>query len=95
MNYLKLTTLFALPLAFALILGAARQPAEAGKACNRLNLSSPCIRSSDMKPNLKLGQTGNDGDLIVRDSSKVNSIQLDGDSARLPRLGIQGNAWPR
>ena len=52
MRYLKLSTLFMLPIAFGLTLGAAPQPAEAGKACKRLNLPNNCVRSSDVK-NLK------------------------------------------
>ncbi len=80
MKYAKLAALLALPVAFAATLGAAPQPAEAGKACNELGLKSPCVRSSDVRPNLKLGKPGNDGDLIVRDSSKVSSVQIDGDT---------------
>ena len=96
MKYAKLAALLALPVAFALTLGAVPQPAEAAKACNKLNLNSPCIRSGDMKPNLKLGKTGNDGDLKVRDMNKVNSVEIDGDSSTVTNT-LTGNglvkAW--
>ncbi len=80
MRYLGLITISAAILSFGFTLGAAPQPAEAGKACNRLNLNSPCIRSSDVRSTLKLGRSGNDGDLIVRDASKATGVKLDGDS---------------
>ncbi len=98
MRYLRLITISAAILSFGLTLGAAPQPAEAGKACNRLNLNSPCIRSSDVRPTLKLGRSGNDGDLIVRDSSKVSSVQIDGDTGDVTN-SFAGNglvkAWAR
>ena len=83
---------------FALTLGGTPQNAEAGKACNKLNLNSPCIRSGDMKPNLKLGRKGNDGDLIVQDSSKANSVHIDGDNSTVTNT-LTGNglvkAWAK
>lgn len=53
MRYFKPTTQFALPLAFALTLGAAPQPTEAG-VCSRLNKPNGCVTSADVKnDNLK------------------------------------------
>jgi hypothetical protein len=46
-----LTTISAAILSFGLTLGAAPQPAEAGKACNRARLPSPCIRANDIRNN--------------------------------------------
>ncbi len=80
MRYLKLSTLFAVSVAFALSLGAAPRPAEAGKACKRIGLKSPCLRSSDQKPTLKLGRSGNDGDFTVRAADKSLGVKLDGDT---------------
>jgi hypothetical protein len=98
MKYAKLATLFALPVAFAVTLGATPQPAEAGKACNELGLKSPCVRSSDVRPNLKLGKTGNDGDLIVRDEFKNTGFQVDGNTGDVTN-SFDGNglvkAWAR
>ena len=80
MRYLKLSTLFAVSVAFALSLGAAPRPAEAGKACRNIGLGSPCLRSSDHKPTLKLGRSGNDGDFTVRAADKSLGVKLDGDT---------------
>ena len=80
MRYLKLSTLFAVSVAFALSLGAAPGPAEAGKACKRIGLKSPCLGSSDHKPTLKLGRSGNDGDFTVRAADKSLGVKLDGDT---------------
>ena len=96
MKYAKLAILLALPVAFAVTLGAAPQPAEAGKACNELGLKSPCVRSSDVKPTLKLGRNGNDGDLIVRDENKNSTVQIDGNTGDVTNsLGGNGlaKAW--
>jgi hypothetical protein len=51
MRYLGLITISAAILSFGLTLGAAPQPAEAGKACNRAGLPSPCIKKSDIRNN--------------------------------------------
>jgi hypothetical protein len=67
MRYLKLTTLFAMAIAFALSLGAAPQPAEAGKACKKLGLSSPCIKKSDIKNNQVRGKHVKNGSLTTAD----------------------------
>ena len=50
MHYLKLATLFVLPIAFALTLGAAPQQAEAG-LCKKLGRSNGCVTSGDVKNN--------------------------------------------
>ncbi len=80
MRYLKLSALFAVSIAFALSLGAAPRPAEAGRACRDIGLKSPCLRSSDHKPTLKLGRSGNDGDLTVRAADKSLGVKFDGDT---------------
>ena len=54
-------------LAFALTLSTVSQPAEAGAACNELDLSSPCIPSSDLSANLIVGGSTGDGRLRTRD----------------------------
>jgi hypothetical protein len=51
MRYLGLITISAAILSFGLTLGAAPQPAEAGKACNRARLPSPCIKANDIRNN--------------------------------------------
>ena len=53
MRCIKLTGLFALPLAFALMLGAAPQPAEAG-LCKKEGFNNGCVTGKDVKnDNLK------------------------------------------
>jgi len=65
-------------LAFALTFGAV-PPAEAGKACNRIGLSSPCIKSNDLKAQLHLSEPGKDGRLLVRsDVFDTTAVRLDG-----------------
>lgn len=49
MRCIKLTALLAIPLAFALTLGAAAPPAEAGRACRAAGLPNNCVRSSDVR----------------------------------------------
>ena len=51
MRYLGLITIPAAILSFGLTLGAAPQPAEAGKACQRARLPSPCIKANDIRNN--------------------------------------------
>ena len=80
MDYLKLSTLFAVSVAFALSLGAAPRPAEAGKACRSIDLGRTCLRSSDHKPTLKLGRSGNDGDFTVRAADGSLGVKFDGDT---------------
>ena len=98
MRQLGLITIPAAILSFGLTLGAAPQPAEAGKACNRLNLSSPCIRSGDMKPTINLGKPGNDGDFAVKDAGGIKAVKLDGDTGNVTN-SLAGNglvkAWAR
>ena len=42
--------------ALALILSAASQPAMAGPVCDELDLSSPCVRSNDIRASIVLGR---------------------------------------
>ena len=83
-----------LPIAFAVTLVTVAPPAEAGRACRRAGLPSPCVVSSDVNPNITLRRPGNDGDFQVRTSGNRKGVQLDGDSGnvtnRLPGNGVTG-----
>lgn len=50
MRFLKLSALLALPVAFAVTLGAVPQTAEAG-LCKRLGTSNNCVTTADVKNN--------------------------------------------
>jgi len=61
-------------------LSVATPPAEAGRLCNRLDLSSPCVRSNDLKPNLVGGGATGQGRLRVRDADGTTAVELRGDN---------------
>jgi hypothetical protein len=86
MHFTSAATVITGALAAALTLGATLQPAEAGRVCNRLDLSSPCISSSDLKARLNLDEAGRDGRLRVRDADGENAVELDAGSANLTNL---------
>jgi hypothetical protein len=69
----------------ALTLGAASQPAEAGRACNELGLSSPCINGSDLKSRLNLDD-GRNARVRLRDAGGENAIELNAGSASVTNL---------
>ena len=72
--------------AFVFTLSATSQPADAGTVCKKLKLSSPCVSSSDMKPGINLGLSGNDGDLRVKTSGGAKGVKLDGDSGNVTSI---------
>jgi hypothetical protein len=65
---------------------AAWQPAEAGKACDRAGLSSPCIKSNDLKARLNLDEDGKDARLRLRDENGDDGVELDAGSANVTNL---------
>jgi hypothetical protein len=69
----------------ALTLGAASQPAEAGRACNELGLSSPCINGNDLKSRLNLDD-GRNARVRLRDAGGENAIELNAGSASVTNL---------
>jgi hypothetical protein len=60
--------------------------AEAGRACNELGLSSPCIRSNDLKARLNLDEDGRNARLRLRDADGENAVELDASSGNLTNL---------
>jgi hypothetical protein len=62
------------------------QPAEAGRACDRAGLSSPCIKSSDLKARIDLDEDGKDGRFRVRNADGEDAVELDGSSANVTNL---------
>lgn len=64
-------------MSFGLTLGAALQPAEAGKACQRAGLPSPCIANSDIKNNAITSSRVKNDSLTARDLKN----EAGGDSA--------------
>ena len=81
MRFLKLTTLFALPLAFALSLGAAPQSAEAG-VCKKLGFSKKCVVRGDIKKNAINSSRVKDGSLTGVDllDGSIGAADLGADS---------------
>jgi hypothetical protein len=61
-------------------------PAEAGKACNRLGLGSPCIKSNDLKARLDLDEDGRDARLRLRNGIGDNALELDASSGNVTNL---------
>jgi hypothetical protein len=70
-------------LALVLTLSAVSQPAEAGAACNELDLSSPCISSSDVKANLIVGGSTGDGRLRIRNANDQTTVELRASTANV------------
>ncbi|MDH3473840.1 MAG: hypothetical protein OEM59_09105 [Rhodospirillales bacterium] len=67
MRYLGRITITAAILGFGLALGAAPQLAEAGRACNKLGLSSPCIKRTDIMNGQVRGNHVQNGSLTASD----------------------------
>ena len=60
-------------LATALTFAGAPQ-AEAARACNKLGLNSPCVNSSDIRANVVLGGSGEDGRLRLRNEAGATAV---------------------
>jgi hypothetical protein len=73
-------------LAVAATLGAASYPAEAGQVCDGLSLSSPCVRSDDLRARINLDQDGTNGLLRVRDADGDDAVALNASTATLTNL---------
>jgi len=70
----------------AAILTFAPVPAEAGPACNRIGLGSPCIKSNDLKARLNLDERGRDARLRLRNAARANAVELDARSGNVTNL---------
>jgi hypothetical protein len=86
MRFTSVATVITGALAVALTLGATSQPAEAGRVCSELDLSSPCISSSDLKARLNLFENDTNGRLRVRDADGEDAVQLDARFATVTNL---------
>ena len=73
-------------LVFVLASTVTSPPAEAGPACNRLRLGSPCIKSNDLKARINLRESGKDGRLLIKDADNKTAVALDGSSANVTNL---------
>ena len=73
-------------IAFVLASSVTSPPAEAGPACNRIGLSSPCIKSNDLKARINLRESGRDGRLQIRDADNEIAVNLDGSSGNVTNL---------
>ena len=69
--------------ALAAALTFAAPAAEAGKACNRIGLASPCIKSNDLKARINMREPGRDGRLQIRDANNAAAVNLDGSSGNV------------
>jgi hypothetical protein len=70
------------------VLSIAPPPAGAGRVCNRLDLSSPCAGSSDLKPNLVVGGDTGQGRLRVRAADGTTAVELRADDGNLTNLFV-------
>jgi hypothetical protein len=61
-------------------------PAAAGRVCSRLDLSSPCTASSDLKPNVVVGGDTGQGRLRVRDDGGTMAVDLRADNRSVTNL---------
>jgi hypothetical protein len=82
----RLITVTTAAVAIVLVLSVAPRPAEAGRVCNRLDLSSPCVGSSDLKPNLVVGGDTGQGRLRVRDADGTTVVELRSDNGSVTNL---------
>jgi hypothetical protein len=73
-------------LVLALTLGVTAQPVEAGRACNELDLDSPCINSNDLRARLTLRESGRDGRLQIRDAANAAAFNVNGASGNVTNL---------
>jgi hypothetical protein len=62
--------------AFVVGLTFAAAPVAAGPVCNELDLSSPCVRSNDMRANIALGGSSGDGRLRLRNADGGAAVDL-------------------
>lgn len=84
MRVLGLTTAIATTLVWTL--GGLAQPAAAGKLCKKASLSSPCVSSSDLKANLRVGGGGDDGRLRLRNGDGDTAVELRGNTGNVTNL---------
>jgi hypothetical protein len=85
MRIVSPVTLTTAALAVAFTFTAA-QPAEAGPACNRIGLGSPCIKSNDLSPRLNLDDDGRSARLRLKDADNENGVELDAGSATVTNV---------
>jgi hypothetical protein len=57
-------------------LGGLASPAEAGRLCNRADINSPCVSSSDLKANLVVGGNTGNGRLRLRNDDGDTGVEL-------------------
>ena len=86
MQVLGVPTAMAAALVVVATLSGVSQPAEAGKVCNELDLASPCIRDSDLRPSLRLGGGGDDGRLRLRNGDGDTAVELRASSGNVTNL---------
>jgi hypothetical protein len=82
----RLITISTGAVAIVSALSIASPPVEAGRVCNRLDLSSPCAGSSDLKPNLVVGGDTGQGRLRVRDDDGTTAVELRADDGNVTNL---------
>jgi hypothetical protein len=69
-----------------LTLSGLAPPAAAGPLCNRADLNSPCVSSSDLKANLVVGGNTGQGRLRVRNEDRDNAVELRASTANVTNL---------
>jgi hypothetical protein len=82
----RLITATTAAVAVVSVLSIAPRPAGAGRVCNRLDLSSPCAGSGDLKPNLVVGGDTGQGRLRVRDDDGTTAVELRADDGNVTNL---------
>jgi hypothetical protein len=61
-------------------------PTVAGPVCNRLDLTSPCVRSNDLRADVVLGGGGDDGRLRLRNQDGDTAVQLQVSNSNVTNL---------
>jgi len=60
----------------ATLIWSSALPAAAGPVCAELDMNSPCVRSNDIRANIVLGGSGDEGRLRLRNEDGANAVSL-------------------
>jgi hypothetical protein len=85
MRFVGATSVITGALAMPLLLSAAA-PVIAGPVCDELGLSSPCVRSDDLRARINLDQDDTNGRLRVRDADGDNAVELNASNGNVTNL---------
>lgn len=70
----------------AATLSCLASPVAGARVCGRLDLSSPCVSSSDLRARLNVGSGADDGRLRLRDGGGATAVELHGSTGNVTNL---------